>query len=210
MPVESGGEGVVGLLLAGGQARRMGGGDKCLRTLAGETLLARAIARARSQVSHLLLNANGGPGRFASYGLTVVPDVIDGFAGPLAGVLSGLTWLSARQSETAWLATFPTDAPFFPLDLVSRMRAVATEQGAKVVCAASGGRSHPVFGLWHGSLKDDLERAMVDEGTRKIDAWTATHGLIEVGYDCEPIDPFFNANRPEDLESAALLLAEMS
>ena len=208
MPLEHGSDAVVGLLLAGGQARRMGGGDKCLRALAGKTLLTRAIARAQPQVSHLLLNANGDPGRFESFGLPVVPDVIDGFAGPLAGVLSGLTWLSTEQPEIAWLATFPTDAPFFPADLVARMLAAATERATKVVCAASGGRSHPVFGLWHTSLKDDLERAMVGRGIRKIDAWTATHGLVEVSYDTDPVDPFFNANRPQDLESAARLLAQ--
>ena len=208
MPRKQGGEDVVGLLLAGGQARRMGGGDKCLRSLAGETLLARVISRASSQVSHLLLNANGDPNRFADFGLEIVPDVIDGFAGPLAGVLSGLTWLSMQQPKTTWLATFPTDAPFFPMDLVSRMLEAADAHDANVVCAASAGRTHPVFGLWHQSLEDDLEHAMRDQGIRKIDAWTATHRLVEVDYNADPVDPFFNANRPEDLEMAAQWLAD--
>ena len=203
MPAEGIGVDVVGLLLAGGQARRMGGGDKCLRDLGGETLLARAIARAAPQVSQLLLNANGDPDRFADYGLTVITDVIDGFAGPLAGVLSGMTWLARHRPQAPWLATFPTDAPFFPTDLVARMQTAVADGRAQLCCATSGGRSHPVFALWRVDLKDDLERAMVHDGVRKIDAWTATHDLVEVEYGSDPIDPFFNANRPADLETAA-------
>ena len=208
MPVEGAGADVVGLLLAGGQARRMGGGDKCLRDLGGETLLARAIARAEPQVSKLLLNANGDPNRFADYGLTVIADVIDGFAGPLAGVLSGMTWLAQHHPQTRWLATFPTDAPFFPTDLVAGMLSAVAGKRAQLCCATSDGRSHPVFALWPVDLKDDLERAMIHDGVRKIDAWTATHKLVEVEYGSDPIDPFFNANRPADLETAAGWLTE--
>ena len=208
MPADGDNADVVGLLLAGGQARRMGGGDKCLRDLGGQTLLARAIARARPQVGELLLNANGDPDRFAEYGLTVVADVIDGFAGPLAGVLSGMTWLAQHSPQTSWLATFPTDAPFFPTDLVARMLAAAADGRARICCATSNGQAHPVFALWRVELRDDLERAMVRDGIRKIDAWTATHKLVEVAYGIDPIDPFFNANRPDDLETAAGWLSE--
>ena len=192
----------VGLLLAGGQARRMGGGDKCLRKLGGVTLLERAIDRARPQVGHLLLNANGDPARFAGFGLDVVVDVIEGFAGPLAGVLTGMVWATTHRPDDGWLATFPTDAPFFPTDLVTRLRMAADDVNADVICATSGGRAHPVFGLWRISLADDLAHAL-RTGTRKIDLWTARHKLVKVDFASEPIDPFFNANHPEDLETAA-------
>ena len=199
----------VGLLLAGGQARRMGGGDKCLRKLGGVTLLERAIDRARPQVGHLLLNANGDPARFAGFGLDVVVDVIEGFAGPLAGVLTGMVWAAAHRPGDVWLATFPTDAPFFPADLITRLRIAADDANADVVCATSGGRTHPVFSLWRISLADDLEHA-IRTGTRKIDLWTARHKLVEVDFASEQIDPFFNANTPEDLKIAAQWLRDES
>ena len=198
---------VAGVLLAGGQARRMGGGDKCLRNLGGETLLARAIVRARPQVGALVLNANGDPTRFASYGLPVIPDVIEGYAGPLAGVLSGLEWAAAERPEVAYIATVPTDAPFFPGDFVSRLADGLRREGAELSCAASGGRSHPVFGLWPVRLKDDLRAALVDEGLRKIDTWTARHRLATVEFAVCAIDPFFNANTPQDLAEAESYLA---
>ncbi len=198
---------VAGVLLAGGKARRMGGGDKCLRTLGGETLLARAIARAGPQVGALVLNANGDPSRFAGYGLPVIHDVVEGYAGPLAGVLSGLEWAAAERPDAAYVATIPTDAPFFPDDLVSRLADAVRREGAELGCAASGGRSHPVFGLWSVRLKDDLRSALVGEGLRKIDVWTARHRLASVEFEAGAIDPFFNANTPEDLVEAETYLA---
>ncbi len=191
---------VAGVLLAGGRARRMGGGDKCLRELAGQTLLARVIARAAPQVGPLVINANGDPARFAAYGLPVAPDSIEGFAGPLAGVLSGMDWAADNAPDCPWIATFATDAPFFPMDMVARLRA-ATE-GADMACAASGGRAHPVFGLWPVRLRDALRRAMTEEDIRKVDVWTARYRLAQVDFAAHPIDPFFNANRPEDLAKA--------
>ena len=197
----------IGVLLAGGLSRRMGGGDKCLRDLAGETLLARAIARARPQVRTLVLNANGDPTRFGGYALPVVTDVIAGYAGPLAGVLTGLEWALAHAPGTHWVATFATDAPLFPCDLVARLRAALEAAEAELACAASAGRSHPVFGLWPVALAGELRRSMEDEETRKIDAWTARYRLVEVEFPIGAVDPFFNANRPEDLAEAARLLA---
>ena len=141
-------ETVAGVLMAGGQSRRMGGGDKCLRALAGKPILAHVIARARPQVGPLLLNANGDPARFAGFGLPVVADVVGDFAGPLAGVLTGLEWAAAQAPEPAWLASFATDAPFLPADLVARMADAVEAEGADMACAASNGRDHPVFGLW--------------------------------------------------------------
>ena len=198
-------DGVVGVLLAGGQARRMGGGDKCLRPLGGRTILEHVIARARPQVAALVLNANGDPVRFARFGLPVAADVVEGFAGPLAGVLTGMAWARANRPGCAWIATIATDTPFFPEDLVARMREAVA--GADLACARSNGRAHPVFGLWPVRLADDLRRAMVDEEIRKVDVWTARYRLAEVDFAAEPFDPFFNANRPEDLAEAERLLA---
>ena len=198
--------GVVGVLLAGGQSRRMGGGDKSLRLLGGRPILDRVIERFRSQVDRLILNANGDPVRFAATGLPVVPDSVEGFAGPLAGVLAGLDWTAANVPAALWIVTAATDAPFLPLDLVSRL-IVATEEGAELVCASSHGQPHPVIGLWPVRLREDLRRALVEGGVRKVDAWTARHRLAVVDFPAFPVDPFFNVNSPEDLAAAERLIA---
>jgi len=197
---------VVGVLLAGGLSRRMGGRDKMLLSIGGETILARVVARLSAQTARLLLNANGDPARFAAYGLPVVPDSVPGHAGPLAGVLTGMEWAAANAPECSWVVTAPTDAPFLPGDLVVRMMAAVEEQGADMACAASGGRVHPVCGLWPVRLATDLRRAMTEEGVRKVDVWTARYRLATVDWPAEPVDPFFNANRPEDLAEAERLL----
>ena len=197
---------VVGVLLAGGQARRMGGGDKCLRPLGGQPLLARVIARAAPQVRALLLNANGDPHRFAGFGLPVASDLIQGFAGPLAGVLTGMVWARANLPDCPWIATIATDTPFFPLDLVPRLLAAAQDQGADLACATSGGRAHPVFGLWPVRLANELRVALVEEEIRKVDVWTARYGLALADFRIDPVDPFFNTNRPEDLSEAERLM----
>jgi molybdopterin-guanine dinucleotide biosynthesis protein A len=198
---------VAGILLAGGLSRRMGGGDKCLRSLGSTTILARVIARATPQVAMLALNANGDPARFADYRLPVVADSIPDFAGPLAGVLAGLDWAAATSGDMTHVASFATDAPFLPTDLVARLRAALEGEGADLACAASGGRAHPVFALWPVGLREELRRAMRDDGIRKVDAWTARYRLALVDYAAAPIDPFFNTNRPEDLAFAERLLA---
>ena len=201
---------VVGLLLAGGQSRRMGGGDKALRMLGGATLLERVIERLRPQVDALLLNANGDPSRFARFGLPVVPDSIPGFAGPLAGVLAGLDWAAAQGPDYPYIVSVATDAPFLPDDLVMRLTNGLMEAGADLACAASGGRVHPVFGLWPVRLREDLRRAMVEEEIHKVDLWTGRHRLMTVPFAHIPVDPFFNANRPEDFDDAAALLEIVS
>ena len=198
---------LVGLLLAGGQSRRMGGGDKALRELAGVPLLAHVIERLRPQVEALVLNANGDPARFAGFGLPVVADGVPGFAGPLAGVLAGLDWAAAHRPDCPHVLSVATDAPFLPRDLAARLVAAMSEAGADLACAASGGRAHPVFGLWPVRLREDLRRAVAAQGVRKVDQWTARHRLVTVDFADQPVDPFFNANRPEDLEAAARLLA---
>ena len=201
-------DGIAGVLLAGGLSRRMGGGDKCLRPIGGRAILEHIVERVRPQVMHLVLNANGDPSRFDAFGLPVVGDSVEGFAGPLAGVLSGLEWTRRHAPGCGWLASFPADSPFLPRDLVKRLAGAVERTGADLACAASGGRSHPVIGLWPVRLAGDLRRAMVDEGIRKVDAWTARYRLEQVPFPVEPFDPFFNTNRPEDLEAAESLLRE--
>jgi molybdopterin-guanine dinucleotide biosynthesis protein A len=187
----------------------MGGGDKSLRRLGDRTILEHVIERARPQVAALVLNANGDPARFAAFRLPVVADVVAGFAGPLAGVLTGMEWARTRRPDCPWIATIAADTPFFPTDLVGRMLSAVEREGADLACAASGGRTHPVFGLWPVALADDLRAAMVDEGIRKVDVWTARHRLAEVVFATDPVDPFFNTNRPEDLAEAKRLLEGM-
>ncbi|MBT5265773.1 MAG: molybdenum cofactor guanylyltransferase MobA [Rhodospirillaceae bacterium] len=201
-------EDVAGVLLAGGLARRMGGGDKPLRQLGGRPLLAHAIERVRPQVSALVLNVNGDPARFSDFDLPVAADPIEGFAGPLAGVLAGMDWVAEHAPDCRWLASFATDAPFLPTDLVARLMAAVEAEGADLACASSDGRDHPVFGLWRVDLRDDLRRAMIDEELRKVDKWTARYRLSTVTFSVDPIDPFFNANRPDDLQRAEALLAQ--
>jgi molybdenum cofactor guanylyltransferase len=194
---------VGGVLLAGGQARRMGGGDKCLLELAGQPLLTHAIRRLRPQVGVLALNANGDPARFTRFELPVVADVVAGFAGPLAGVLTGMGWLRGADPKAEWLVTSATDTPFFPKDLVARLLAGARAEDAEVAFAASAGRTHPVFGLWRLALEPALRRALVDEDERKIDRFAGRYRVAEVAFDDLAWDPFFNINRPEDLVEAA-------
>ncbi|MBV8120912.1 MAG: molybdenum cofactor guanylyltransferase MobA [Alphaproteobacteria bacterium] len=198
---------IVGLLLAGGQSRRMGGGDKALRLLGGASLLERVITRLGPQVGTLVINANGDPARFADFDLPVVADSVPGFAGPLAGVLAGLDWAATNRPSWEFVVSVATDAPFLPRDLVARLMREIEKTAADLACAASGGRAHPVFGLWPVRLREDLRRAVVVEGVRKVDEWTGRHRLATVSFADRPVDPFFNANRPEDLTAAAALLA---
>jgi molybdenum cofactor guanylyltransferase len=201
---------IVGLLLAGGQSRRMGGGDKALHVIGGVSLLERVIDRMRPQVETLVLNANGDPARFASFALPVAPDSVPDYAGPLAGVLAGLDWTADHHADCTHVVSVATDAPFLPTDLVTRLVRGMERSGADLACAASGGQPHPVIGLWPVRLRDDLRHAVVVETVRKVDVWTARHRLAIVPFPNEPLDPFFNANRPEDLATAATLLAAES
>lgn len=199
----------LGLLLAGGLARRMGGGDKPLRTIAGRTILAHVIERLRPQSDGLVVNANGDPERFGDYGLPVVADSVQGFAGPLAGILAGLDWLAANRPELEWLASVAADTPFIPRDLVARLHRAREQGDVPLACAASGGWNHPVIGLWPVRLREDLRHALTVEDERKIDRWTARHGCAAAEWPAEPVDPFFNANRPDDLAEAERLFATL-
>jgi molybdenum cofactor guanylyltransferase len=195
---------IAGVLLAGGQSQRMGGGDKNLRMLGGKPMLAHVIERAKPQVDVLVLNANGAPQRFAAFGLPIIADSITGFAGPLAGVLAGLDWAATYLPEAELVASFATDAPFFPRDLVRRLAVALEAGGFDLACAQSNGQVHPVFALWPVALREALREALAG-GLRKVDLWTARYKLVEVEFAAEPVDPFFNANRPEDLAEAQRL-----
>lgn len=199
---------IVAVLLAGGQGTRMAadgqGGDKPLRLLGGVTLLDHAIAQIRPQVSALVINANGDPARFTAWPFDVVPDPLPDYPGPLAGILAGLRW--AEQQGAQDVVSVPTDTPFLPSDLVVRLDAARQAAGVKLACAASGGWTHPVIGIWPVALADTLE-ADLRAGTRKIDAWTARHGVAAAEFGIQPFDPFFNVNRPADLATAEAMLA---
>jgi molybdenum cofactor guanylyltransferase len=197
--------GVPGILLAGGLARRMGGGDKPLREIGGRTILARVIGRLTPQCECLALSANGDPSRFASFGLPVVADGVKNYPGPLAGILAGLDWAAARRPNAQWIVSAPGDCPFLPRDLVVRLREAVSAQGAELAVAASQGRSHPVIGLWSVALRDALRQALVVEGLRKVDEWVGRYRVATVAWAAEPLDPFFNANTVEDLAKAERL-----
>ena len=194
---------VAGVVLAGGLARRMGGGDKPLQMLHGRTLLDHVIARVRPQVAGMVLNANGDPARFAAWGLPVVADTIADHPGPLAGVLAGLRWAQAMRPDVTDLLSVPADTPVLPQDLVVRLLAGRAAAGVGLACAASGGWTHPVVGLWPVGVADALEAAL-RAGERKIDRFTATQGVVDVAFPIGVIDPFFNVNSPEELAQAAL------
>lgn len=201
--------GILGVVLAGGLARRMGGADKPLQPLDGEPVLAHIIRRFQPQVAAVILNANGDPARFAGFGLPVAPDPLPGFAGPLAGVLAGLGWMRLHRPDLDAVITVPGDGPFLPRDLAARLLAASHGNGGGLACAASDGRTNPVVGLWPAALYDDLRRAVIEDGVRKVDAWTARHGVAVVDYASQPVDPFFNANRREDMVEAEMLLARL-
>jgi len=194
-----------GLVLAGGLARRMGGGDKALIRIGSETILERALARLKPQVSGVVLNANGDPARFAPFGLPVVADSVSDFAGPLARILAGLDCVAANKPGVEWIVSVPGDCPFLPRDLVAKLHAARITNGKPLACAHSGDWRHPVVALWHVALREDLRHAITVEDLRKIEVWTARHGVALAHWPTEPVDPFFNVNTPEDVEKAAKL-----
>ena len=200
----------LGLVLAGGLARRMGGGDKARITIGGVTILQRVLACLKPQCTGLVINANGDPARFADTKLPVVSDNVPDFAGPLAGILAGLDWTALHMPECEWLASVPGDCPFLPNDLVARLHAARAAAGAPLACAHSGDWRHPVIGLWPVALRDDLRRALVAEGLRKIEIWTARHGVAVADWAAEPVDPFFNVNTPDDLALAEQYLRRLA
>lgn len=198
---------IPGVLLAGGLARRMGGGDKPMRQIAGRTILDRVIARLAPQCDGLIINANGDPARFASFGLPVVADSVADFPGPLAGILAALDWTAANRPEVSLILSAAADCPFLPRDLVSRLHRALIAENAQLAVAASDGQSHPVIGLWSVALRDELRHSLVVEDIRKIDRWTARYRLATVTWPVTPVDPFFNANTMDDIAEAERLAA---
>lgn len=189
--------GTAAVILAGGLARRMGGGDKCRLVVGGRTIVARTIATIGPQVRAVAVNANGDAGRFADLGLSVLADSVTGHPGPLAGIVAGMDWAAA--GGFAWLLSVPGDCPFLPPDLVSRLH--QARGGTTFAVAASGGWTHPVVGLWPVGCRDELRAALL-AGERKIDAYTARHGTAQAEWPMGPFDPFLNVNTPEDLARA--------
>jgi len=200
---------IVGCILAGGRSRRMGGRDKPLIPLGDRPMIARVSERLSPQVSCLIVNANGDPFRYANLGLPVVPDRIEGYAGPLAGVSACLAWCAENRPEASHLVTAAADTPFFPTDLVRRL---AQKTGADtIVLAASGGHHHPVFGLWPITLREDLDQWMKETDHFKVMSWVRRHDWQAVDFEFRQgggrmVDPFFNANTPEELADAEALL----
>lgn len=199
---------ILGVLLAGGRSQRMGGVDKCLAPLAGRPLVAHAIDRLRPQVQAIILNANGEPDRFRQFGLTVVPDTVAGFAGPLAGMLAGMLWARSHMPRIRRIVTVATDTPFFPEDLVVRLSAAAADR-YEVAVASCHGQDHPVFGLFSVALADELAAFLDTSANRAVKAWLDRQQFIRVDFTPaaeEVADPFFNINTPADLADAVLLL----
>ncbi|ODM77124.1 molybdenum cofactor guanylyltransferase MobA [Bradyrhizobium elkanii] len=201
------GTAVPGVLLAGGLARRMGGGDKPMRKIAGRTILQRVIDRLAPQCSALIINANGDPARFAAFGLPVVADDVADYPGPLAGILAALDWVAANRPDAQWVLSAAGDCPFLPRDLVARLAQARAAENAELAVASSGGQTHPVIGLWSVRLRNELRQALVVEDVRKIDRWTARYPLATIEWPTEPLDPFFNANTVEDIAEADRLAA---
>ncbi|PTW57549.1 molybdenum cofactor guanylyltransferase [Breoghania corrubedonensis] len=201
---------VVGCILAGGLARRMGGCDKPLLPLGGKVLLAHMIEALSPQVGTLMLNANGDPGRFSGFGLPIAADPVEGFAGPLAGVLAGMRWTQANAPKATYIVSAAADTPFFPQDLVARLKVPLGDEPG-IAIAACGGKRHSVFGLWPVALADDLAAWLANPENRKVLAWVERHRNLTVEFPPhEGRDPFFNINTPTDLAEAERILADPS
>jgi molybdenum cofactor guanylyltransferase len=197
-----------GIILAGGKATRMGGGDKGLRVVAGVRLIDYVIPRLSAQCSPLAINANGDPARLAEFGLPILPDSLPDHPGPLAGVLAGLDW--AANLGAPAIITAAADTPFFPPDLVARLTAHAGPSGLCLAASADlSGKMHrqPTFGLWPIALRHDL-RAALTSGLRKIVLWTDSHQAGIAEFPSLPFDPFFNINTPEDIIAAENLMGQ--
>lgn len=195
----------IGVILAGGLARRMGGGDKPMRKIRGITILEHVVRRLSDQCDGIILNANGDPSRFDSFGLSVVEDNVKGNPGPLAGILAALDWTAANRPDAEWVVSVAGDCPFLPRDLVCRLHGARTMQQTELAVASSGGQVHPVIGLWRVALRHRLRHALVEEEIRKIDRWTGRYRMATVAWSMEPVDPFYNANTLEDLSEAERL-----
>ena len=196
----------VGVILAGGRARRMEGRDKPLIALAGKSLIEWVIQRLAPQVSSTVISANGARERFEPYGLPIVADRAPGF-GPLAGMLAGLEWAREHEPRASHIVTVAADTPFFPRDLVARLAAAVRHGDAAM--AASNGRLHPVFALVPIAAAGDLAAFLAESVSPRVGDWLARLGATPVSFDFLPgsLDPFFNVNSLDDLTEAAAMAA---
>lgn len=203
--------GVLGVILAGGLARRMGGGDKGRLDLGGQSLIAEVIARLTPQCDAVIVNANGAAERFADLGLPVIADSLPDYPGPLAGVLAGMDY--AANLGLSHVLSAAADTPFLPQDLRAQLEAIAGAEGKPIALAATreGERliRQPTFGLWPVALRGDL-RAALGQGVSKIVLWAGQHGMAFAPFEPVPVDPFFNVNTPEDLELARSIWHKLS
>ncbi|CAM5620066.1 Molybdenum cofactor guanylyltransferase [Mycolicibacterium aubagnense] len=204
---------VAGVILAGGLSSRMGGGDKGLLSLGGQSILDRVTARFAPQVGSLALNANGDPNRFSAFQHSILADTVTGFPGPLAGILTGLEW-AGTKTKAAMITTVAADTPFFPLNLVARLAAAIDGRDEVIAVARSSGRLHPTFALWPARLREPLRHFLVEEGNRRVLSFIERHRFLEVDFPLQPLrsgtlDPFFNINTPADLVEAERILKEI-
>jgi molybdenum cofactor guanylyltransferase len=203
----------LGVILAGGLSRRMGGNDKALLTLEGRTLLEHVAERLAPQCKSVILNANGDPSRFGKVHLPIVPDSVADRPGPLAGILAALEWCAVHRPDISWVVSAPADTPFIPKDLVMRLHKALhetrkSETRKPIAYATSGSQAHFAVGLWSVSLRRDLRQALIQQGTRSIRDWLRRHDHAEAAWPAGPFDPFFNINTPEDLERAKVLVRQ--
>jgi molybdopterin-guanine dinucleotide biosynthesis protein A len=198
---------VIGVLLAGGRSRRMGGGEKPLRNLHGRPLIAHAAARLAPQCEAVIVSANGDPATYADLTCAVVADSVADFAGPLAGILSALEWAATHRPDLQWIVSVAADCPFLPDDLVAKLFEAKLRDHANMAFASSGGQIHHTIGLWPIKLRDDLRYAVAGEGIRKVSTWTARFACATADWPTTPFDPFFNVNTPDDLAQAEALVA---
>ena len=197
---------IAGLVLAGGGSRRMGGGNKFLLQLAGKSLIGRAISRLQPEVGRLAISANCDPALLAAWPYPVLPDPPPAGRGPLAGILAGLDWCGAEASH---LVTVASDTPFYPVDLADRLLTAAGGDRETIVLAASGGRTHPVFGLWPVSMRADLRDWLARGASLKVTDFTDTRPHTVCAFPTDPDgDPFFNINTPDDMAEAVRRISE--
>jgi molybdenum cofactor guanylyltransferase len=198
----------LGVVLAGGLARRMGGGDKARIRIGGATILERVVERIRPQCAGLILNANADAARFSDIGLPVVADSVPDYPGPLAGILAGLDWTAEHAAQIEWIVTAPGDCPFLPRDLVTRLHQARVGAGALLACVSSGKRPHPVVAIWPVELREDLRRAVNRDRVRRVTEWSTRYPFGMAAWAATPVDPFFNINTPEDVAEAERMAAQ--
>lgn len=199
----------LGVVLAGGLARRMGGVDKPLLSIGGRTLLSRVVERLGPQCDATIINGNGPQGRFRATPLPIVPDSIPDFPGPLAGILAAMEWAAAYRPAIQWVVSVPCDTPFLPHDLVLRLHETRATSGRSIACAASGNRIHHAVALWPTELRRSLREALSQKGAQSIRGWANSHGVIQADWPGEPVDPFFNINTLEDLAEAEAMVERL-